>query len=371
LKAGGAVTRLSTILLRFLKPGKTLKITIIGAAGARNVGDLAIMKTIVSDLQENPVFEYSFASRDPFLRDTYRINMFNPFSLRGITKLLRNDVIVVGGGGLYGHETHRYLVMMLPMLRFLKSFLRKKLIFYNVGIYNAEEESVLRKLWPVIRSADEVYLRDDTDLDVLPPDVRSRATIEPDITYLLSPIQPHDSQLVQTVNKFDKIVGISLRYTTVKNLGTATDERIAASVKKVVVEQFLEKGIAVLFIPYQPMDLQYVQSYFGEVLAKYRDRFVIIDTDKLTVEEIKWLISKLHFALGMRLHFQIFARDLQIPVVGISYAPKCTNFLRKAAIPMVDAYGITAKELTETIHSLDIPQLQDQLHNTKRGRIRD
>lgn len=345
------VTRLSAILSRFTKSGKQLSVSIVGAFGARNVGDLAIMKTIANDLDTNPKIEYSFASRDDLLRSFYKMKTMNPFSFRGILKLVRDDVIVIGGGGLYGHETHRYLVLMLPLLRILQIALGKKLIFYNVGIYNVEQKAILRMLWPVLKNADLVILRDDSDLDAIPPGILRRATVESDITFLLEAEKPRDEAIISLLNRYEMIVGLSLRYTNVKDMQNKHDANLAIELKKVIVDQILKQDIAVVFIPYQPIDSEYLSHYFADLLHEYPNKFSLIDTTRLSAQEIKWIVGRLDLAIGMRLHFQIFSHDLNIPLVGISYAPKCTNFLRNIGAPIIDVYNIDKEALTRVIKS--------------------
>lgn len=348
-----SVTPLSEIISGLCGNSRKLSITIIGAFGARNVGDLAIMKTIVNDLAANNWITCSFASRDEVLKNTYRVRTMNPFGISGIRKLLRDNVIVIGGGGLYGHETHRYLVWMLPFLYILKNIFGKKIIFYNVGIYRAEDKKVLKMLWPVLASADRVILRDDSDLEILPANIAARAEVEPDITFRLQPEIPKDPgaiNLLQTPD--DYVVGLSLRYTNLKDPGNANDSRIAESVKQVIVKKYLEAGARVAFIPFQPEDLQYVDTYFNDVQKKYPEKFIVVNTNEMKVEEVKWVVSRLSIAIGMRLHFQIFANDLDIPLIGISYAPKCTNFLKKAKCTAIDAYKIDSDKLDHAIKEM-------------------
>lgn len=345
-----SVSSLSEVISNLCGNSRKLSVTIIGAFGARNVGDLAIMKTIVNDLgAANGEISYSFASRDEILKNTYRVQTMNPFSISGLKKLLQDDVIVIGGGGLYGHETHRYLVWMLPFLYILKNIFGKKVIFYNVGIYRAEDRKVLKMLWPILARADRVILRDDSDLEILPTNIAARADVEPDITFLLQPEIPKDLEVINLLKTPDYVVGLSLRYTNLKDPGNASDSKISESVKQVIVKEYLEKGTKVVFIPFQPEDLQYINAYFGDVRIKYPEKFTVINTNEMKVEEIKWMVSRLSVAIGMRLHFQIFANDLDIPLIGISYAPKCTNFLKKAKCAFIDAYKIDPDRLGHAI----------------------
>jgi polysaccharide pyruvyl transferase WcaK-like protein len=343
-----SITKLHEILSRFKKNGR-LRVLLLGAYGHGNVGDLAILDAMIEDLNNDKEIIYTVASKDLFLKEHYNINFVNPFSIKGLLHCLKQDALVVGGGGLYGHETHLYMKIMMPFLIVAKMLLNRKLVFYNLGVYRAEKKTILKVLWFIIRRADGILFRDDTDIDIVPSDILQRAKIEPDITFSLRPKEPKDKDIVDLLKSSDNVVGLSLRFVNYKDTYNEYDECIAVTVKQVLIDEFLEKEMHILFMPFQPLDLVYIEHYFGDVIEKYKDKFLILRTEKYTINEIKWIISRLQLALGMRLHFQIFSHDLGVPIIGISYAPKNTNFLAKVEAPMVDAYTITADHLKNTI----------------------
>ena len=131
----------------YFKVDRKLNILLLGAFGAQNIGDLAILRTIMNDIDhQNDWLNVSIASRDNLLRDSFGVNLINPFSFNGLWQLLAYDVFVIGGGGLYGHETHRYIRLILPVVFILKIIFRKKVIFYNTGIYRDESKLILRAI---------------------------------------------------------------------------------------------------------------------------------------------------------------------------------------------------------------------------------
>ena len=62
---------------------------------------------------------------------------------------------------------------------------------------------------------------------------------------------------------------------------------------------------------------------------KIPDHFKIAEMGRLKPEEIKWIVGRFRIAIGMRLHFQIFSHDQDTALIGIPYASKCRNFLKK------------------------------------------
>ncbi len=342
------VTKLYQILAPFKRNGK-LRVLLLGAYGSGNVGDLAILDAMIEDLSNDRNITYNIASRDLFLKNHYNINLINPFSIRGFLECLRQDAIIVGGGGLFGHETHLYMKLMMPFLIVAKLLLKKKLIFYDIGVYKAERKTILKILWFIIRRADSLVFRDDTDIDLVPSDILRRAKVEPDITFSLLPSEPQDTDIVNVLKSSKNTVGLSLRFVNLENTYNEYDEQIAEAVKQVIVDEFLDKGIHVLFMPFQSQDQAYIKYYFDDIIQNYKNKFLILQTERYSINEIKWIISRLHLAVGMRLHFQIFSHDLNVPLVGISYAPKNTNFLVKVNAPMLDAYTLSADKLKNTI----------------------
>jgi polysaccharide pyruvyl transferase WcaK-like protein len=341
------ITRLHTILSIF-KKNRKLEVLLLGAYGSGNVGDLAILDAMIEDLDSDKDILYSVASRDQFLKKNYDVDLINPFSITGFLQCLRKEVMIIGGGGLFGHETHSHIKMMMPFIIIAK-ILGKKLVFYDVGIYRAEKKSMLRILWLTMRKADAIILREDTDIDIIPKDILQKTKIEPDITFSLSPKEPKDEKVSEFLRSPTGVVGLSLRFVNLKNLYNDYDDRIAKATKQVILEEFLQKNIPVLFMPFQDFDTIYIRHYFGDIIDKYRDTFLILETNKYTINEIKWIVSRLRLTVGMRLHFQIFSNDLGTPVIGISYAPKNTNYLMKVKAPMINAYTINTEELRNAV----------------------
>lgn len=340
---------LANILSEF-KKNRKIDVLLLGAYGSGNVGDLAILDAMLEDLNNDKEISYSIASRDLFLKKHYNIDLINPFSITGLLRCLKKEVIVIGGGGIFGHETHMHIKIMMPFLVIAK-ILGKKLIFYDIGIYRAETKAMLKVLWFVMRKSDSIVLRDDTDTEIIPSDILHRAKVEPDITFALAPKEPTQREVLEFLKSSKGVVGLSLRFTNLKDPFNETDRQIATTVKQVILEEFLQQGASILFMPFQHFDLSYIRYYFRDIIDKYPEAFVILETEKYSINELKWIISKLKLAVGMRLHFQIFSTDLGVPVVGISYAPKNTNYLRKVGAKMVDAYHINKEDLRNAIRT--------------------
>lgn len=348
------VTSLSEIVRAYFKVDRKLNILLLGAFGAQNLGDLAILRTIMNDIDhQNDWLNVSIASRDNLLRDSFGVNLINPFSFNGLWQLLAYDVFVIGGGGLYGHETHRYIRLILPVVFILKIIFRKKVIFYNTGIYRDESKLILQLLWFILELADVRILRDDSDIEIIPKRLMKKVRLEPDITVLLPATKPvgRDS-MISMLEKSKCVVGLSLRFLNLKKMFSPGDLRLAEHVKNVIVNQFLREKIPVLFVPFQPADVMYVRYYFKDVVEKYPDHFKIAEMGRLKPEEIKWIVGRFRIAIGMRLHFQIFSHDQDTALIGIPYASKCRNFLKRVHAVTVDACKITEHDLVKALEQV-------------------
>src|SRR5690606_32846745 len=102
-----------------------------------------------------------------------------------------------------------------------------------------------------------------------------------------------------------------------------------------------------------------------------------------TSGQLLTIMSRLHFAVGMRLHFLIFAALQKVPFVALPYASKVEGFLEALEFPMppiqlvnagrliahIDFYWDIKSQLKKRI-SNKLPELKKKAQETNRILVR-
>lgn len=104
----------------------------------------------------------------------------------------------------------------------------------------------------------------------------------------------------------------------------------------------------ILFIPMEPgvFDLQQAHAVISRMLRPQRASVL---QGLYSSGQLLTIISNLEFAVGMRLHFLIFAAIMGIPFVALPYSPKVTGFLDDMQIEMPPLNLVNVGRLTAYI----------------------
>jgi polysaccharide pyruvyl transferase WcaK-like protein len=109
----------------------------------------------------------------------------------------------------------------------------------------------------------------------------------------------------------------------------------------------------VVFIPMerQVLDVQHAHAVVSQML---RAQYATVLKGEYTSGQILSLMSAFEFAVGMRLHFLLFAALQNVPFVALSYAPKVGGFIEELGMVMPPLRHVNAGRLIAHIdHSWD------------------
>jgi len=81
----------------------------------------------------------------------------------------------------------------------------------------------------------------------------------------------------------------------------------------------------VVMILTQIMDVAYAHKVLS--FMQHKSRVTVIGNDRYTAEEIMGVTGRLRFFAGMRLHSLILATAMNVPSIGLAYAPKVRHFM--------------------------------------------
>ncbi len=307
------------------------KILISGYYGFDNIGDESILRTLVSSLREHiPDCSLTVLSHDPAAtREKYGVEAVERMSLPAILRAVRRcDMLISGGGSLLQDATSsRSLYYYLAIIR-CAQFFRKKVFIYSQGIGPIDRPRSRRATAAVLRRADGIVVRDERSAALLEeigiPRERVVITADP----------------VIRMKKPDKNVGAEI----LRRAGVALDGRMT------VGWAIREKDTGSRFVAELLRSIQWLKERYGAqsvlipfhyeedgevcrcIASQLPDDTAVCLQEKYLSEDMLSIIGSMDMLVGVRLHSLIYAAIMGVPLIGISYDPKCTAFLNSVGL---------------------------------------
>ncbi|WP_207458782.1 polysaccharide pyruvyl transferase family protein [Azospirillum sp. SYSU D00513] len=302
-------------------------IGISGSYGGLNVGDEAILTSAVEQLRmavpgvEIVVFTRNAehtrlnhaVDRVVCPRDAMRDEI--------IPEVRRLDLLLLGGGGIlydseaqtylrevviaqqYGIPTHTFAIGVGPLKdQMERSAVRDGL--NRMGVITVREQSAKR-------------LIEETGVS-LP------VTVTADPALLLTPEPFTREMLAEAGIPGDRrLVGMSVREVgaAAPDLSEAAYHQLLAEAADFIVERF---GAEVVFVPMERADLREAHRVMGRMSMP--DRAHLLGY-RYRPRQILGLMQHFEMAVGMRLHFLVFAAVTGTPLIALPYASKVYDFL--------------------------------------------
>ncbi|MCK4595213.1 polysaccharide pyruvyl transferase family protein, partial [candidate division WOR-3 bacterium] len=113
------------------------RILISAYIGSANVGDEAIISSIISQIRSKiePVKITVFSLNPSHTSSSFGVRVFSSWSiLRVVYEIFKTDVYICGGGGIVQDETSIFSLPLVLWKPYLASLLNKKVMFYAIGI---------------------------------------------------------------------------------------------------------------------------------------------------------------------------------------------------------------------------------------------
>lgn len=318
-----------------------LRIGISGSYGGMNLGDEAILEGILAQLRASIPAEITVFSRDPL--DTFaRHQVEHVINIRNLTRrestreIQGLDLLILGGGGiLYDREAEVFLREI-----FIAHELGIPVVVYAISAGPLITRSARRAVQAGLNAAALITVRDRQGNRLLEEaGVTSEIHLTADPAFLIPPEALSDEVLRAEGVEFDRhLVGFSVRepgpaapdiepekyYGLLANAADFTVEKLDANV---------------LFVPMEKTDLQHSHA----VIARMRnaERAEVI-RHRYSPRQILELIGRFELAIGMRLHFLIFAARRGTPFVALPYASKVTGLLGDLEMetPLLGKFGV-------------------------------
>ncbi|MEH1011706.1 polysaccharide pyruvyl transferase family protein [Micromonospora sp. CPCC 206060] len=309
------------------------RIGVLGSYGGRNLGDEAILTGLLADLRQiRPDARIVVFSRYPeHTRRTHPSVEAVPWE--GVSRadsgtvLDRLDLLILGGGGiLYDREARRYLrVVLAAQERGLP------VVTWAVGVGPLNEALDCAMVRETLAEAAQVTVRDEESRQVLEEaGVRAPITVTGDPAFLLEPV-PFDAALLREegVPAGRRLVGMSVREPgrAAERLDVDGYHRLLAQVGDFLVHRL---DAYVLFVPMERDDIRHSHGVLSHMTAAERGRILHGD---YSPQQVYGLMPHFDIAVGMRLHFLIFAALSAIPFLPLPYAGKVFDLAQRLGVP--------------------------------------
>jgi polysaccharide pyruvyl transferase CsaB len=293
-----------------------------------NLGDEAILEGILAELRATVPAEVTVFSKNP--SDTLaRHKVEHAISPRSLTRremipeIRHLDLFILGGGGiLYDSDAEEYLRELV-----IARELNVPVILYAVSAGPLATQSSRRAVQqalnaspaPVITVRDRLGYRLLEDVGVI-----QEIHLTADPAFLLEPEELSSDALKAEGVEFDRhLIGFSVREPGPAAPDIRPDEYYAllANAADFLVERY---DANVLFVPMERTDVQHSHAVVAHM--QFAERAEILRRT-YSPRQILDLMGRFEFAVGMRLHFLIFAALRGIPFAALPYASKVTGLL--------------------------------------------
>jgi polysaccharide pyruvyl transferase CsaB len=306
---------------------KKLRIGISGSYGGLNLGDEAILQTIISLLRSHlGNLEITVFSKNP--EDT--LKRHNVERAVPVRKMNRNEVLpevqrldffILGGGGiLFDGEARIFLREVM-----LAKEASVPVIVYAISVgplRDPMEQGIVRE-W--LNRVDLLIVRERLAQRMLEDiGVTKEIIVSADSALLLEPEEVDEAVLKREDIYGKKLIGISVREPgPAMQVDLQKYYAYVANATDYMVERFEAEAV---FIPMerQVLDLQHSHKVISQMLNAQK---ALVLKGEYSPGQILTIAKSFTFGVGMRLHFLIFMAIANVPFAALPYASKVEGLL--------------------------------------------
>lgn len=309
-----------------MRTKKIFRVGISGSYGGLNLGDEAILQNIIAQLRRSLRVEISVFSRDA--EDTRsRHNVERVVQVREFTRaevikeIERLDLFVLGGGGiLYDAEAQIYLREVE-----LAHEMGVPVMTYAIGAGPLSNPGIQKLVRDTLSRASLLTVRERSDRKTLEDvGIHEEITVTADPAFLLKP-EPFPDLKTEHMETGRTMIAISVREPGIA--APDIDERfyhgLLANAADFMIDRF---DADVVFVPMERRMLDMQQSHAIMAQMLYPQRAHVLKGE-YTPGQVLSLMGHCDFAVGMRLHFLIFAALQGVPFVALPYSTKVSGLL--------------------------------------------
>ena len=305
-------------------------ILISGYYGFDNIGDESILRTLITSLREKiPDCRLTVLSHNPAsTREKYGVEAVERMSPGAILRAVRRcDMLISGGGSLLQDVTSSKSIHYYLFIIRLAKLLGKKVFIYSQGIGPIDHAFNRRATARALKKADGIVVRDERSAKLLEqiglPQERIVITADP-VIRMKRPDRTVGREILARagIKKDGRLtVGWAIRE---KNRNSTFVREITECIRWLRENYDAES----VLIPFHYEEDREVCS----VIAERTNGAAKCLSEKYLSEDMLSIIGNMDVLVGVRLHSMIYAAIMGVPIIGVSYDPKCTAFLNSVGL---------------------------------------
>jgi len=323
-------------------------VVICGAYGMGNSGDEAILDAIVAEMRAiDPLMPLTVMTRDPAGASArLGLTAVHTFNFPRFLAVMRRRALYINGGGslIQDVTSRRSLWYYLFTLRAAKR-LGCKVMMYGCGIGPVKRPGGVERTRRVLNSCvDAITLREPDSIEELARFGVTKPEIilasDPALTLPSAPAEEVDAALEAAgAAPGGKYICFALRLWP----GFGEKAGVFAAAARHAHEAY---GLTPVFLPINHLDDGQAAALVAEKLG---DTPHVLLPGPMSSALVIGLMSRMQVVVSMRLHGLIFAAGQGVPLIGVSYDPKVTAFLRCVDAGCVQLEGLEEGELCRLI----------------------
>ena len=323
-------------------------VVICGAYGMGNSGDEAILDAIVAEMRAiDPLMPLTVMTRDPAGASArLGLTAVHTFNFPRFLAVMRRRALYINGGGslIQDVTSRRSLWYYLFTLRAAKR-LGCKVMMYGCGIGPVKRPGGVERTRRVLNSCvDAITLREPDSIEELARFGVTKPEIilasDPALTLPSAPAEEVDAALEAAgAASKGKYICFALRLWP----GFGEKAGVFAAAARHAHEAY---GLTPVFLPINHLDDGQAAALVAEKLV---DTPHVLLPGPMSSALVIGLMSRMQVVVSMRLHGLIFAAGQGVPLIGVSYDPKVTAFLRCVDAGCVPLEGLEEGELCRLI----------------------
>lgn len=323
-------------------------VVICGAYGMGNSGDEAILDAIVAEMRAiDPLMPLTVMTRDPAGASArLGLTAVHTFNFPRFLAVMRRRALYINGGGslIQDVTSRRSLWYYLFTLRAAKR-LGCKVMMYGCGIGPVKRPGGVERTRRVLNSCvDAITLREPDSIEELARFGVTKPEIilasDPALTLPSAPAEEVDAAMEAAgAAPEGKYICFALRLWP----GFGEKAGVFAAAARHAHEAY---GLTPVFLPINHLDDGQAAALVAEKLG---DTPHVLLPGPMSSALVIGLMSRMQVVVSMRLHGLIFAAGQGVPLIGVSYDPKVTAFLRCVDAGCVPLEGLEEGELCRLI----------------------